>query len=185
MKRKIALLVTAFFISICSYAQKDAAIIKTMLEQANDMGGKFMAKDYAAFLKYSHPATIKTMGGEKKMLEKTTNEMADLEKDGMSFTSIKFGVPSKIIKAGNELQCTIPEIIEVQLPGRKMTSTTTMIAISYDKGKNWYFLDTARNSLSAMQQLVPTLSNELDIPFPSDPSFEDDIKTDQQEIKTE
>jgi len=159
------------------YAQNNPEIEKKLLAQANDMGKKFIAKDYAAFLKYSHPATIKAMGGQQKMLQETKKSFQELEKDGVQFLSVKFGEPSKILTVGKELQCTIPEIVEMHITGGKYTTISTMIAISEDKGNNWYFLDTGGNDLDLMQRLHANLSNELVIPAPSDPIFEEDVKT--------
>jgi len=183
MKRKIILFVAAILLSVCTYAQDDAALTKAMLEQANEMGKKFIAKDYTGFLKYSHPAVIKVMGGVEKMTTATITELQAIEKEGVKFISIKFGVPSKIIRANNELQCTLPEAIEMRVPNGKLTTTTTMIAVSQDKGKNWYFIDTSGNNLGNMQLLLPTLSDDLYVPMPTDPIFEEDVKA--EDIKTE
>jgi hypothetical protein len=172
MKRKIVLLAAAILISIGSYAQIDP--VKTMLLQANDMGQKFLAKDYAAFLEYSHPATLKVMRGIKPATAKVTQEMAELEEDGIRILSINFGVPSKIIQVGDELQSTVPQIMVMHIPGGTMTSTTTMLAISQDKGKKWYFIDMSNYDLRDMKALIPSLSDELYLPGPIDPSFEPD-----------
>lgn len=176
MKKSI-IYMFVLFMAAGAFAQDQAQLTKAMLEQADDMGKKFVAKDYAAFLKYTHPATVETMGGKKKMLEKTTTEMQSLESEGIIVTAVDFGVPSKIITVGNELQCTLPELIILRLPKGKLTSTTTMIAISNDKGKSWMFVDSAGNSLQNMKLLIPTLSDELYIPMPQDPSFEPDEKS--------
>lgn len=174
MKRKIVLFIAIFLISICTYAQNNDAVIKTLFEQANDMGKKFISQDYAGFIKYSHPSTIKGMGGEKKATEKITTEMLSIGKDGIVITNITFGTPSKIITVNDELQCTVPQIMEMHVPGGKVTSTTTMLAISNDKGKNWYFLDTANYNFYDMKMLLPNLSEEIVIPERTDPSFEAD-----------
>jgi len=176
MKRKIVLFITVFLISIGCYAQNNDVIIKALFEQANDMGKKFISQDYAGFIKYSHPTTIKAMGGEKKAAEKITTEMLDIGKDGIVVTNLTFGVPSKIITVKDELQCTVPQIMEMHVPGGKVTSTTTMLAISNDKGKNWYFLDTANYNFYDMKMLLPNLSEEIVIPERTDPAFEADPK---------
>ncbi len=175
MKTKIILFIT-LLIATNTFAQNDNLTTK-LLEQADDMGRKFVAKDYAGFLKYSHPKVVKSMGGEKKMIADTAKEMESLEKEGVTILSVKFGVPDKIIIVGDELQCTLPEMIEMQIVGGKLTTTTTLIAISSDKGVSWYFLDTSGNNLYSMKMLLPNLSDELNIPIPPDPSFEEDIKT--------
>lgn len=179
MKIKNILFAAAFFIALCSYGQDDQAVVKTLLEQANDMGKKFVEKDYSAFLKYSHPATIKTMGGEQQTLYKLKQEMQSITEDGITITNISFGAPSKIIKVDKELQCTVPQIMVMRVPNGKITATTTMIAISQDNGRNWSFLDTANYNHYDMKMLLPTLSDEIIIPERSDPSFEEDFNTQQ------
>jgi hypothetical protein len=180
MKRKILSFAAILLVSICSYAQNNDAVIKALYEQANDMGKKFISQDYAGFLKYSHPSTIKAMGGEKKAVEKITTEMLSIGKDGIIVTKLTFGTPSKIIIANDELQCTVPQIMEMHVPGGKITSTNTMLAISNDKGKNWYFLDTANYSFDDMKMLLPNLSDQIVIPERTDPAFEETPKEDGQ-----
>jgi len=153
--------------------QDDTVMVTKMLQQADDMGKKFIAKDYKAFLKYSHPAVIKSMGGEDRVYDQTVRDLKDLENKEVTFAAIKFGVPSKIIAVGDERQAVIPEIIEMYIPGGKLTNTASMLAISLDKGANWYFVDTGGHNLLNMKNLLPSLSDELVIPEPQDASFEE------------
>ena len=176
MKKNLSLLILLLIIMTGSYAQNNPEIHKKLMQQADDMGKKFIAKDYAGFLKYTHPATVKAMGGQQRMLQETVKSFQELEKDGIVFLDVKFGETSKILTVGNELQCTMPEIIEMHITGGKYTTISTLIAISEDKGNKWYFLDTGGNDLSLMQMLHANLSNELVIPAPSDPIFEEDKK---------
>lgn len=177
MKYKIFFFAIYLLATLQTFAQSDAELTKSMLLQADDMGKKFIAKDYKAFLAYSHPATVKIMGGKEKMISETTKEFTQLESEGIKFLDVKFGVPSKIVRTGKELQSIIPEIIEMKVKGGKLTTTTSLIAISQDNGKNWFFVDSAGNNLQNMKGLLPTLSDELEIPMPQDPSFEEDPKT--------
>jgi hypothetical protein len=173
---KTYLILFIFLLTAGNTFSQNNNLTTKLLEQADDMGKKFIAKDYSGFLKYSHPKVVKTMGGEAKMIADTKKEIESLENEGVTFLSIKFGAPDKIITIENELQCTFPEMIEMQVTGGKLTTTTTLIAISTDNGNNWYFLDTGGNNLYSMKMLLPNLSDELDIPIPSDPIFEEDIK---------
>lgn len=177
MKKKFILLFILFIFSLTTKAQlNDNAIVRTMLENADEMGKKFIAKDYKAFLKYSHPLVTASMGGEKKVYDQILADIKSLEEQEITFLSIKFGVPSKIISVGNEKQAVVPEMIEMKVPGGTLTTTTSMLAISTDKGINWYFVDTGGHNLATMKNLLPTLSNQLEIPEPQDPSFEEDNK---------
>lgn len=175
MKTKI-ILFAALLISLCSYAQNEEVLFTTMLEQANSMGKKFIDQDYAGFLKYSHPRTIEVLGGEQTATVKFTQQMKEIGDEGITFISINYGTPSKIIRVANELQSTLPQIIEMHVPGGIVTATTTLLAISQNDGKNWSFLDTANYNHYDMKLLLPNLSDEIIIPERTDPAFEPDSK---------
>ncbi|RDI13105.1 hypothetical protein [Flavobacterium sp. AG291] len=176
MKTKF-LFLSLFFTFFLSQAQSNDLYIKIMLEQANEMGKKFVERDYAGFLKYAHPATIKAMRGEKEALKKMNEQMMEIAKEGIIVTDVNFGTPSKIITVDSELQCTLPQILTMDLPEGKLTATTTVIAISKDNGKNWYFLDTANYNFQDMRMLLPNLSDQIVIPERTEPSFEPNTKT--------
>lgn len=180
--KKTIIIIAVFLISLCSFAQNDDAIIKTMLEQANAMGEKFIAKDYAGFLKYSHPRTIEVMGGKQKAITKFTSEMKTIQDEGITFISLNYGAPTRIIRVNTELQSTLPQIIEMHVPGGTVTATTTLLAISTDMGENWHFLDTANYDHALMKLLLPNLSDEIVIPERTNPAFEPDV---EESIKTE
>ena len=48
---------------------------------------------------------------------------------------------------------------------------STLIAISNDKGENWYFVDTTGKDIKALQKLLPNLSDDLKIPKMTQPIF--------------
>jgi len=175
MKKQIIFLSIILIAAFSAYAQNTPE--QNLLNQANDMGEKFITKDYKGFLKYTHPATVKTMGGDKKMLAEVTKSFQEFERDGIKILGITFGTPAKILTVNKELQCTLPQSIEMRIPTGKVTAISTLLAISEDQGKNWFFLDTGSNDLMTMQMLLPQLSDELVIPPPSDPIFEEELKT--------
>ena len=63
----------------------------------------------------------------------------------MKFLNVTFGEPSSIIVVNGELQCTIPQKSEVKTSTGRLITTSTLIVVSDDKGKNWYFIDTFGN----------------------------------------
>lgn len=176
MKTKL-LFLSLFFAFFLSRAQNNNLYTKVILEQANEMGKKFVERDYAGFIKYAHPATIKAMRGEKEALRKMNEQMMEIAKEGIIVTDVNFGTPTKIINVDGELQCTLPQILTMEIPDGKLTATTTVIVISKDNGKNWYFLDTANYNFQDMRLLLPNLSDEIVIPERSEPSFEPNTKT--------
>lgn len=176
MKKGLLLLFITLINLSTSYSQVNGAMDKAVLQQADDMGRKFIAKDYAGFLQYTHPVVVKNMGNREKMIEETTKSFKQLESENITFLAVKFGAPSKIVIVGNEMQCIIPQMIEMKVPGGKLTAHTSLIAISNNKGKNWYFLDISNNSFESMKALLPTLSSEHVFPETQESSFEEDPK---------
>lgn len=166
--KKLALLLITFF-TLTASAQKEA-----MLEQANDMGLAFLRKDYEMFLKYTHPKVIQSMGGWDKMLQETRSAFNEIEAQGLTFLRVELGEPSKIINAGGELQALIPQTIVMRRPDGRITATSTLIAMSEDNGKKWYFMDAAGRTHATMKMLLPTLSEELELPAKAAPVFEPD-----------
>lgn len=174
MKRKvIILLISLFSATLSAQAQSDEELNVLVLKHADSMAKCFIAKDYTCFLRYSHPKVIRSMGGPQSALKKTKDEFKRLEEEGITFEALKFGTPSKMIRVGTEeVQCIIQQQIEMLLPRGRMTAITTLIAISEDNGKNWYFVDASRFDLPSMQRLIPSLSNDHVFPYPQDPVFE-------------
>ncbi|HWK02139.1 MAG TPA: hypothetical protein VNS58_00810 [Puia sp.] len=133
-------------------------------EQANIMGQAFVRGDYKVFSHYTYPEIVKMIGGENKMAEALTKITSDMKIKGMMFNNITFGDVSKIVKSGNELQCTVAQHTEIKLPSGRAISTSTLIAISTDSGSNWTFVDTSNKDISMIRNLLPHLSRAIVIP---------------------
>jgi len=138
------------------------------------MGKYFIAKDYKNFVKYTHPTTMGLMGGEEITIQLMKDGFGALEAEGVTFNNISFTAPTKILTHEEELQCTLTQMIEMKVVGGTLTVFATLVAVSQDDGKNWYFADTAGNDLATMRKLIPGLSPKLIIPEAMEPSFVDD-----------
>lgn len=150
------------------YSQKTSSnttvLTNEVKKQANEMGDAFIKGDYKYFVKFTHPTLIQAMGGENKMIATLTKTINQTKSQGVSFLSITFDNPTKIVKTKNELQCTIAQHLTAQVPNGKTTNSSTLIAVSMDNGKKWYFVDTTNKDISQIKQLLPNLSSEIVIP---------------------
>lgn len=165
-------------IGIAAHSQSvNGAMDNTILQQADAMGRAFIAKDYASFLKYSHPSVIRMMGGKEKMLADTTESFKAFEDEGVTFLNVTFTSPAKILESEGELQTTFTQMIEMKVPGGKVTAYARVIALSKDSGANWYFIDATEHTLEEMQRLIPSLHNDLVLPDRIESSFEEDTKS--------
>lgn len=87
-----------------------------------------------------------------------------MKANGMSFDSITFDSPAKILRVGKELQTTIVQHTDVKVPDGRAVSTSTLIAISTDNGAHWTFIDTININVSTLRKAMPNLSKDIVIP---------------------
>ena len=174
MKTLLALLLfvgSTLFCKAQTGATDTTNIQHRIKKQAEIMGNFFIKEDYQSFVKYNYPDLIDMMGGAKKMagtLEKMVN---DMKSQGAVFSSIKFGQPFEFVRTEDELQCLIPQTLEMKVPNGRMVTVSALIAVSKDEGENWYFIDTGGKDMITVKQIVPTLSNELILPPKQGPIF--------------
>ncbi len=174
--RKAYIFVAFIVIGSCTYGQTKQVTEKTwptvqVQQQANLMGQAFIKGDYQTFARYTYPSLVKAMGGESRMAATLTQTVSDMQTKGMTFNSISVDGPSKIVKSGNELQCTLQQHTTVKLANGKAVATSTLIAISQDGGKNWWFVDTSNKDAAAMRNALPNLSTAIVIPPQQKPAF--------------
>ncbi|MES2622810.1 MAG: hypothetical protein V4576_00205 [Patescibacteria group bacterium] len=137
--------------------------------QASILAKAFIKKDYETVIKYTHPTIVTGLGGKEKALENLKKGMASAD---MTFTVIDLEKPSAIINTGTELQSVIVENLEMKIPTGTLKGKSALIAISMDKGKNWFFIDrSGAEDLKAFQTMLPTLSSKLVLPAKVEPTF--------------
>lgn len=143
--------------------------------EATKMGKALVNKDYNTFLKTTPPLALQhTEGGKEAMLKELKRQIEEMAANGTYILRLWPGDPSKIIDTAKELQCTIPQHMELKVDGGKVTSETTLIGMSPDKGKTWYFIDVAGKPLTEFRELFPTLSSKLVVPPSKEPVFIED-----------
>ncbi|WP_276132551.1 hypothetical protein [Polluticoccus soli] len=145
----------------------------TVKKAAKDMGTALVKKDYRSFIKTTYPSAVAaTEGGEEKLIKDLQTQIAQMEKEGTTVIALWPGEPSKFVDTAGELQCTIPQKMTMKIPEGKLTTETTLIALSPDKGKTWYFMDTADRSIRKMREMFPNISSKLIIPKSAEPKLE-------------
>jgi hypothetical protein len=151
--------------SFSSYAQKsnteNTVLVTEIKKESKAMADAFIKEDYKAFVKFTHPTLMQLMGGESKMIATLTKTINDVKNQGVSFLNITFDNPTKIIKIKNELQCTIEQHLTAKVPNGNTTNSSTLIAVSLDNGKKWFFIDTTNKDISQIKKVFPNLSPEI------------------------
>ena len=74
---------------------------------------------------------------------------------------MNFKNPSEYLNKGNELQCSLTQVIVMKTPRGKIESEYTLIGISNDDGKNWTFIDTSGKDKETMLKYFPNLHDDI------------------------
>lgn len=130
-------------------------------QEAENMAEFLQKKEYKKFVTYTHPKIVEMVGGEQAMIDGLNRTMKESDSLGVSYLGIDFGEPSKILHVDKELQCTISQTVKLNTPQGKFKSTSTMIALSEDNGKHWYFINAPDPNLDKLRKIIPTLSKDL------------------------
>jgi hypothetical protein len=169
-KKKYPLIafISIFIFSQCANGQNLSTTIKV---QAMEMATALMKNDFASFSKFMHPNIISFAGGKEELKSKMDSVYGAMKLFGVSFKRYWIGDPGKIIKYKDQLQAVLPESTVMKTPFGELTAETSMIVISMDKGKNWYFVDTNVYKADKLKNILPDISPKLIIPPPKKPKL--------------
>jgi hypothetical protein len=144
--------------------------VKSAAKRMNDA---LVKKDIKTFVKTTYPKVVEmTEGGLVKIQSELEIQLNAIEKSGSKILSAWPGDATTIIDTAGEYQCTIPQYMKMQLVNGALTTQTTLIGLSQDKGKTWYFIDATDKPLNQWRNLFPNLSSKL-VFFPAkEPKFE-------------
>ena len=151
-----------------SAAQPMSSAIKA---QAVDMGRALVAQDLETFGKYMHPSLVEIAGGPAKMRQMADTMNKVFRQFGASVTRILFGNPASVVKYKKTLQTTLPQTTYLATSFADVELQTTLVAISPDQGKHWYFIDTNVYKESDLRRHLPEISPALAIPPPQKPKM--------------
>ena len=169
--KQISRLVFFFAFSICSLVGTGQNLSTTIKVQAMDMGSAFMKNDFATFSKYMHPSIISFAGGREKMKSKMDSAATTMKNFGITFKRYWIGSPGEIINYKDQLQSVLPISTTIKTPLGELIAETSMIVISTDNGKNWYFIDTNVYKVDKLKNVLPDISPKLIIPPQKQPKF--------------
>lgn len=147
--------------------------LSALKAQANAMATAIKKQDFKTVIKITNPKVVAAAGGEVKMLDQLSKGIGMMKAKGinMNISNIVVGEPSAFIKVKKQLQCTVPDKIEIKMMGGTMNTNSTLIAISDDDGKTWNFIDAMGKNIATIKQVLPDLSNKLVIAKMEQPQF--------------
>lgn len=131
---------------------------------SNKMVKFFLDKNFAQYVNYIHPKILAMLGGKDSMALFLQKSMVQMKQQGYAITNVTIGTIGTILINSAELQCVVPQVLEIKTTEGRLVSTGYLLGISDDKGKTWSFIDTGGNPLSKIQTMFPNLDNRLVIP---------------------
>jgi hypothetical protein len=164
MKNKNKLIVAILFVISISFSANSQNHATNIKVQAMDMATALMKNDFTTFSKYMHPNIIAFAGGKENMKSKMDSAYAAMKLFGVAFKRYWIGNPGEVIEYKDQLQAILPESTVVKTPLGELTAETSMIVISTDKGKHWYFIDTNVYKVDRLKNILPDISPKLVIP---------------------
>lgn len=140
-------------------------------QQALEMGKAMVNGDSRNFSRYMLPELLEAGGGAEKVAATIDSMFAMFKSFGGSVKKITYGNPGRIIKFGKELQTTLPQTTEVTSSIADVEFTGTLVAVSRDKGKSWYFYDTSMGRAEKLRDKLPNLSPDIVVPPMKEPKI--------------
>ncbi len=145
----------------------------TIKKQAEEMSTALIKGDYKTYLKYTDPRIIKSMGGELAFIDTLKHYDAQRNRYGSRIFQMEVQEPTWVIDTSGELQTTVPVSTEIKVKGGMVTSLSSLIGISKDKGKTWVFMDTTEG-MKSIRKKYKDISSQLPVPAPPPPTFQAD-----------
>lgn len=171
MKKMRTSLLLFLSVSILSSVANGQNLSTTIKVQAMDLGSALMKNDFETFVKYMHPNIIAYAGGKEKMKTKMDSAYSAMKLFGVSFKRYSIGSPGEIVSYKDQLQAVLPEITTIRTPLGELTVETSVIVISPDDGKNWWFIDTNVYKMDKLKSILPDISPKLVIPPQKEPKL--------------
>lgn len=143
---------------------KAQVYLDVLYKQANEMALSVSKGDYKTLMKYTHPKIVKMMGGNEKAISTLKQTMLGMKQQGLQFDKINIGKIVQTIKSPKDIQAIVPQILDMKFGAKTIHSNSYLFCISYDAGKNWYFLDTGTTQETELRKMFPEISSKLVIP---------------------
>jgi hypothetical protein len=158
-------------ISFChspSFSQDMPTVIKT---QALEMARAMAKKDFEKVATFLYP-TLTTEAKKQMqapgMMDSLTKKMEQFKPE---IKRITIGNPGEVVTHNKVMQALLPQELEIKTTLMSIAFETTLVALSDDKGKKWYFVDANMYREESIKNKLPELSPKLVLPAMKPPKF--------------
>ena len=170
--RKSILTIFIFQFSLIIFHSASAQQFSSKIKgNAMEMSRALIAKKSAVFLQFMHPSMVKLAGGKTQLSAITDSAMTVFEQFGGKISKINYGNPSEVVEYKKTMQAVLPQSTFLTSPLGDVELSSSLIAISNDKGESWTFIDTSLFGLEKIKSVMPDISPKLVIPKVAPPKF--------------
>jgi hypothetical protein len=146
-------------------AQQDSLAKATAKAQGDSMAATLIRKDFTRYFTYAHPLWVRQNGGAIKFKKQLSAEVSSMEKQGSYFNNASVSMPKEIFDTAGQQQCIVVQSLSVNSKdGTTITVKSAQVAVSFNKGKKWFFIDAGGKDIATLRKTYPQLSSRLVIP---------------------
>lgn len=165
MGKKLALGFVLLCCTFVSFAQVKIAD-ENLKKQANIINNAIYKSDFSTVVKYTHPKIVAMMGGERNVVAMMQKSINPLDRADLKYTKVSIGKIVQKIQSASNIQCIVPLIKEVRKGNTVKTITDYAFCISYNKGKDWYFVGSPGAIDQQLRLLIPEIAKDIVFPKP-------------------
>lgn len=122
--------------------------------------------DAEALIERTHPSIYRLAGSRELFEDAVRVTTGQIRTSNIRTLKLEIGTPSPLYSAGDEEVTFVPRTAIMEIDGRKLRSSTFMIAVRPQAGGDWQFLDGAglRRRSQYVYRLLPKLPPDIPIP---------------------
>jgi len=162
MNKIIHVFAVLLFVSFTMSAQN--IYKEAIIADANLSAQAHMNQDVDNYMSFMHPNIIEMGGGKELMKDIISTQISTFKQMNAKMVSVDFEEPSTIVKAGEELHCTVVGTIKLKLGEDDFDTPINLLAASLDQGKHWKFIDLASYNAQSLKLYLPDYNDALVLP---------------------
>ncbi len=140
--------------------------VESLRVELSSMLASFEQGDIDALLDRTHPVLYDMVDSRESLARSMHQALEEIRAAETRFISSEMGRPTELYPAGNDELCFVPRVSIIESRGKRIRSTTFMIAIRRIGGGEWKYLDGSglRRSPELLYKLFPALQRDVRLP---------------------
>src|SRR4051794_21150108 len=124
--------------------------------QAKELNDAFGKRDFPRFVDLIYPKVVEMAGGRERMVTDMTNELKQMEAEGVVILSSESGAATQFVRDGSGgIYAVLPTVTKTRTQTGVFQSDSNMIAVSNDGGANWKFIDASGQNNGELNKIIP------------------------------